>query len=69
MPLNIKVDEDLPFQVVELVRGAGHNVETVAGRGMGGVGRGRAQGRTLDELIRKAMYEAWAHPKRAADLQ
>lgn len=36
MPLNIKVDEDLPFQVVELVRGAGHNVETVAGQGMGG---------------------------------
>jgi len=54
------------------------------------VGRGRAQGRTLDELIRtlvfpayrqwrnfdrfvhpniKALYEAWADPRRAADLE
>ena len=36
MPLNIKVDEDLPFQIAELLQDAGHSVETVVGEGMGG---------------------------------
>ena len=36
MPLRVKVDEDLPFEVAELVRRAGHDVDTVVGEGMGG---------------------------------
>ena len=36
MPLRVKVDEDLPIEVAELVRRAGHDVDTVVGEGMGG---------------------------------
>ena len=37
MPLDVKVDEDLPLQVAELLRNLGHQVLTVADQGMGGV--------------------------------
>lgn len=37
MPLDVKVDEDLPLQVAELLRNLGHRVLTVADQGMGGV--------------------------------
>ncbi len=36
MPLRVKVDEDLPFQVAALLQEAGHQVETITGEGMGG---------------------------------
>jgi predicted nuclease of predicted toxin-antitoxin system len=36
LSLNIKVDEDLPLKIPEMLRRAGHNVETVIGQGMGG---------------------------------
>lgn len=37
MPLDVKVDEDLPLQVAELLRNLGHRVLTVADQGMGGL--------------------------------
>jgi predicted nuclease of predicted toxin-antitoxin system len=36
VPLRIKVDEDLPSQIAERLRGVGHDVETVRGQGLGG---------------------------------
>jgi predicted nuclease of predicted toxin-antitoxin system len=36
MGLAVKIDEDLPARVSDLLRSAGHQAETVVGQGMGG---------------------------------
>jgi len=37
MPVRIKVDEDLPTDVADLLRAAGHDAETVYGQGFSGL--------------------------------
>ncbi len=37
MPLDVKVDEDLPSRIAELLRDAGHQARTVRDQGLGGV--------------------------------
>jgi hypothetical protein len=55
--VKIKLDENVPFELVAELRGGGHDVDTVADEGL--TGRPVSQPRSLTKTSRRGLTRLW----------